>query len=485
MLDGAIYAPRLPRVGTMPAWRDLARRLVAARVPPAAVEWGLSGLDGAPLFGGDPMDLPAPSRALSVPRSFPRLAGSLICERSGQGMALAYGLLSRLQAQPSLLSDPADEMVAKARRIDKAIRRDIHKMHAFVRFREGRGTGDRRAFAAWFEPEHRIEERVGDFFANRFGDMDWVILTPEMRILFRDGALDYVAGPNPKPADDDPLEELWTTYFSNIFNPARLKPDAMRAEMPRKYWRNLPEARAIPELIAGARRRVAEMKAAAPVAALPRPEVPAMKMPAQADLFGSQAIEDVAESASACTRCPLYKDATQVVFGEGPRTAKVMFVGEQPGDKEDLAGRPFVGPAGQLFDEVAEAAGIERDDYYVTNAVKHFKFVQRGRRRIHQKPSASEVTACNWWLMQELQLIDPQLCVAMGATALHALTGNGAGILKRRGQVEQTKDGRPVLVTVHPSYLLRLPDPDLRETEKAKFQADLERVRDLLADRAA
>ena len=482
--DAEAHAPRLPRIGTLPAWRDAARRLAAARVEPERVDWGLEG-EPAPFFAAPLDDLPEPSRALRVPKAFPALLRTLVPERTHRGMALAYALLLRLQSEPGLLGSRADPDVAEAEGLAKAIRRDIHKMHAFVRFREAEGDaapGARRAFAAWFEPDHRIEEAVGEFFATRFGDMDWRIDTPEASILFRDGALSYEARANARPEAGDPMEQLWTTYYGSIFNPARLKPDAMRAEMPKKYWRNLPEAAAIPDLIAGARARVAAMQAAAPTPALIRaPEEDAMKMPAQTDLFGSQTLAEVAESASACTRCPLYSDATQVVFGEGPTDARVMFVGEQPGDKEDLAGRPFVGPAGQMFTEQAEAAGIDRDDYYVTNAVKHFKFVQRGRRRIHQKPAASEVSACNWWLMQELNLVDPELCVAMGATALHALTGNGAGILKRRGGVERTKDDRPVLVTVHPSYLLRLPDEELRAAETAKFRADLERVKELLA----
>ena len=478
----ALHAPRLPRLGTLGAWRDAARRLAAARVDPARIDWALEGTTPA-LFADA---LPAPTRSLSVPRAFPALLRTLVPERSGEGMAVAYALLLRLQSDPNLLSRRADADVARAEEIAKSIRRDIHKMHAFVRFRED-GAQDgaqvgRRRFAAWFEPDHRIEEAVGDFFANRFGDMDWRIETPEVTIRFEAGALSYEARANLRPEADDPLEQLWTTYYGSIFNPARLKPDAMRAEMPKKYWRNLPEARAIPDLIAGARARVAEMQAAPPSPALVRaPEEAPMKMPAQADLFGSQTLAEIAESASACTRCPLYNDATQVVFGEGPQDARVMFVGEQPGDKEDLAGRPFVGPAGQLFSEQAQQVGLTREDYYVTNAVKHFKFVQKGRRRIHQKPAASEVSACNWWLMQELSLVDPELCVAMGATALHALTGNGAGILKRRGAVEETKDGRPVLVTVHPSYLLRLPDPELKAAETAKFRADLARVTELLA----
>ncbi|UWQ21313.1 UdgX family uracil-DNA binding protein [Jannaschia sp. W003] len=493
-----MHAPRLPRIGTLAAWRDTARRLAAAHADPANVDWGLE-TDGAPALFDE--DLPAPSRSLRVPKAFAELVRTLVPERTGEGMALAYALLVRLQETPGLLGNRADPQVARAEAIAKEIRRDLHKMHAFVRFREvpapeGAAEGARRRFAAWFEPDHRIEEECAPFFAARFGDMDWRIATPEVLTIFEGGELRLVPHVGLRPDAEDPLEQLWTTYYGSIFNPARLKPDAMRAEMPRKYWRNLPEARAIPDLIAGARARVAAMKDAAPTPARPRPrpakEAPPMPDPHD-DLFaaaggapgGSRSLAELAEAAHDCTRCPLHADATQVVFGEGPAEARVMFVGEQPGDREDIAGRPFVGPAGKLFTEQAEAAGLDRSDYYVTNAVKHFKFVQRGKRRIHQKPAASEVSACNWWLRQELAQVDPQLCVAMGATALHALTGSGAGILKRRGAVEQTKDGRPVLVTVHPSYLLRLPDADLREAETAKFRADLARVRELLEERAA
>ncbi|WGH79465.1 UdgX family uracil-DNA binding protein [Jannaschia ovalis] len=477
-----MYAPRLPRLGTEPAWRDAARRLAAVR--PADIDWGWEDADAA--FFADP--LPEAPTDLTVPKAFPGLVRPLLSERSGRGFALAHALLHRLQAQRGLLSSRADSDVAEAQRIAKEIRRDIHKMHAFLRFREVDAPGPRRAFAAWFEPDHRIEEATADFFVNRFGDMDWRIVTPEVTVTYRDGALDLVATDSLRPEAEDPLEQLWTTYYSNIFNPARLKVDAMRAEMPKKYWRNLPEARAIPDLIAGARAATLKMQQAGPTQPAPqslrrpaRPE-PEPAMPdTSPDLFGAPDLPTLAREVEGCTRCPLHAPATQVVFGEGPAAARVMIVGEQPGDREDIAGRPFVGPAGQLFDEVAQAAGLDRGDCYVTNAVKHFKFVQKGKRRIHQKPATSEVNACNWWLGQELRAVDPALVVAMGATALHALTGKGAGLLKRRGGVERTKDGRPVLVTVHPSYLLRLPDPEARARETEAFRRDLARIPDLLA----
>ena len=184
----------------------------------------------------------------------------------------------------------------------------------------------------------------------------------------------------------------------------------------------------------------------------------------------------LAREAAACTRCPLYRNATQVVVGEGPRTAELMFVGEQPGDQEDIEGRPFVGPAGRLFDRIAEEAGLDRKRTFVTNAVKHFKFAPRGKRRIHSKPDAGEVEACRWWLEAERNLVKPKLIVAMGATAAESLTGTGKGILKRRGSIEETSDGTPVFLTVHPSYLLRLPNEALKTEARQAFRADLESV---------
>ena len=182
-----------------------------------------------------------------------------------------------------------------------------------------------------------------------------------------------------------------------------------------------------------------------------------------------------------CTRCHLYKCATQTVFGEGPLDARILFVGEQPGDQEDLAGRPFVGPAGQLFDRALKDAGVDRGRTYVTNAVKHFKFVQRGKRRLHQTPERDEVAACHWWIEKERELIRPPLTVALGGTAARSLFGKAITISRTRGAPQQLPDGSECWVTVHPSYLLRLPDHDARRTERRKFVDDLKRIRDRAA----
>jgi uracil-DNA glycosylase family protein len=190
-----------------------------------------------------------------------------------------------------------------------------------------------------------------------------------------------------------------------------------------------------------------------------------------------RAWEELLAEARACTRCKLYKCGTQTVFGEGPLDAKILFVGEQPGDQEDLAGRPFVGPAGQLFDAALEKAGIDRAQAYVTNAVKHFKFVQRGKRRIHQTPDAGEITACRWWQEQERSLIRPPVTVALGGTAARSLFGKAVTITKLRGAPHELADGSECWVTVHPSFLLRLPDEVRRREERARFVEDLVRIR--------
>ncbi|HWU16868.1 MAG TPA: UdgX family uracil-DNA binding protein [Devosia sp.] len=183
------------------------------------------------------------------------------------------------------------------------------------------------------------------------------------------------------------------------------------------------------------------------------------------------------EAVQACQRCPLYKHATQAVFGEGSRSAEVMFVGEQPGDQEDLAGRPFVGPAGKVFDAAIEQAGIGRSRVYVTNAVKHFKFVPRGKKRLHQRPNAGEVAACRFWLDLERKFVAPRIIVALGATAAQSLLGKSVTIAKVRGAPIELEDGTALFVTVHPSYLLRMPDRDLARRERDKFEQDLVMVR--------
>jgi len=203
--------------------------------------------------------------------------------------------------------------------------------------------------------------------------------------------------------------------------------------------------------------------------------------PVEPEAVEISSLSEAREAIDDCRRCPLYEHATQAVFGEGPAHADVMFVGEQPGDQEDLAGKPFIGPAGKIFDAVLETVGIDRSRVYVTNAVKHFKFIPRGKRRIHQKPDGGEIEACRFWLNLELDFVKPKIVVALGATAARSLLGKTATISKLRGAPITLANGRILFVTNHPSYLLRIPDREAAALEREKFEADLTLVREQLA----
>src|SRR3954464_7936967 len=193
-----------------------------------------------------------------------------------------------------------------------------------------------------------------------------------------------------------------------------------------------------------------------------------------------RSLKALREAEAECTRCPLYKFATQVVPGEGPAHARIMMVGEQPGDKEDIAGKPFVGPAGRVLDQAIEEAGIDRKLVFVTNAVKHFKFEPRGKRRLHKRPNASEIEACRWWLERERTIVKPRVIVALGATAARGVLGRPVTIAKVRGAILRDDAAVSIIVTIHPSYLLRLQDDESKEREYKLFVADLRRGERLL-----
>jgi uracil-DNA glycosylase len=469
-------------------WRKAARALALNEVKPSDVTWNVAG-DAPELFAPTTPPLEPPHGTFNVSARFVELAQIAILHRSPQRFALLYRLLWRLRQNHDLLDIATDPDVNEIAAMAKAVRRDEHKMHAFVRFREI-GREQKSHYVAWFEPEHHIVELAAPFFARRFADMPWSILTPDLCAHWDGHAVSITPGVAKSEAPtQDRLEETWRSYYASIFNPARLKVAAMRNEMPKKYWRNLPEASLIKPLIEGATRTASAMIANAAT----EPHKPQKRIEPSAgkdegknegnNMSSKQArdnIKTLREEAADCRACPLYKDATQTVFGEGPATARIMLVGEQPGDKEDLAGKPFVGPAGQMLDRALEEAGIDRRTVYVTNAVKHFKFVPRGKIRLHQKPSTPEIKACRPWYERELAAIKPGLVVAMGATAAQCVLGKITPINKNRGSVINLDDGTRALVTVHPSYLLRLPDADAKVREYRRFVEDLKIAADHL-----
>jgi DNA polymerase len=452
-------------------WRRAARSLLAQGVRPDQVAWS-DGSGSDDLFAEEQAAAPPeePKSPVTIPRAFVELAEKALLHADPARFDLCYRLLFRLAADRRLMQDAADPDLSRLRDLAKAVRRDQHKMTAFVRFREI-ACDDRPSFVAWFEPEHHIVEATAPFFVRRFAAMRWSILTPERSAHWDGETLAFSGGARRADAPaEDAMEDVWRTYYASIFNPARLKVAAMRSEMPVKYWRNLPEASLIRPLIASAARTAAAMVEAEPSVA--KKGQRAMTRP-QPQAAAPETLDALHEEVDACRNCPLWAPATQAVFGEGPQNAQIIVVGEQPGDKEDIAGRPFVGPAGALFDRAAEAAGLDRGKVYVTNAVKHFKFEPRGKFRLHKSPSTGEIAACRPWLEREMALIAPSIVVAMGATAARAVLGRAVKIGEQRGRITPGEGGPDVLVTVHPSYLLRIPDEERKRDEFARFVDDL------------
>jgi DNA polymerase len=468
----------LQNVVDFAGWRTAARSLALQGVPPEQVVWSVEEADD--LFA-EPAETAPVQGAFSVPRSLVALAETVIQANDPARFGLLYALIWRAhRGEKRLLEDAADPLVQRLIRLGQAVRRDTHKMRAFLRFRtvtEGEAT----RYVAWFEPDHYIVEANAAFFVRRFATMQWSILTPYRSVHWDGEAVRLAPGARRDDVpDDDALAAYWRAYFSSIFNPARLKVSAMVSEMPKKYWHNLPEAAAIPDLIREARART-ETMVEAPVFS---PQRASRTRETTITPRNEPGQHGLAAEAATCKRCSLWEHATQTVFGEGPHDASIMLVGEQPGDQEDLAGRPFVGPAGQVLDRALQEAGIIRGEAYVTNAVKHFKFEPRGKRRIHATPDRSEIETCRFWLDRELASIKPDVVILLGASAARAVLGRAVTISRERGRPLALGEG-VALITVHPSYLLRLPDEQAKQREYAAFVSDLRSARSLMSSKNA
>ena len=461
-------------------FRRACRSLWAEQVAPDRVGWHTAGEVEAGLF--DAEDTAPPSSIgdappVHVPAAFMPLCERVILHRNVDRFGLLYRLLWRLQTEPTLRHDPLDADWVRAERMAQEVGREMHKMKAFVRFRTvDQGPGRPSLHVAWFEPAHHIVAATAPFFARRFTAMHWAILTPEQCVSWDGERL--LVGPGvgreqAPPADAG--EKLWLTYYESIFNPARLKLAAMQKEMPRRYWANLPEAALIDPLAARAAERSMTMIQKGP--SDPARRFPSAPRPAPGHSRSSggdepQSLAALRDALERCRECPIGEHATQAVPGEGPQHARLMFVGEQPGDREDLQGRPFVGPAGQLFARALAELGIDRSSVYISNAVKHFKFELRGKRRIHKTPAQEEAAACLHWLETEIALVDPKALVALGATAARQLMGAPIAVTRQRGQWLTRGDGRRVLITLHPSALLRM-EPEAKDAAYAAWLADL------------
>lgn len=442
-------------------WRTKARACIQAGLTPELVQWAASTKAHGDLFAAPADQVPQGDDAIAVrgTAAFLQLARSVILHSDPARHGLLYQLLWQLQTRPGLLGDASDILVRRCQLLAKAVARDIHKMRAFVRFREVIDADGVTHYVAWFEPQFAILRTNARFFVDRFASMRWSILTPAGSLHW-DGAHLHEGPPARRDSapGSDPAEDLWRTYYAAIFNPARLKVGAMVKEMPRRYWKNLPEAELISGLIAGAQKREAAMVA--------------LGESRFADMVAPQSLGELAQGIAACRRCAIGCNGTSAVPGTGDSEGGIMIVGEQPGDQEEIAGTPFVGPAGQLLRAEMQAAGLAERRIYITNAVKHFKYRPQGKIRLHQNPSPAEIDMCRWWLESEIDLVQPRLILALGASAARSLLGRNVSIGRARGTWMNLPGERQLLISYHPSYLLRL-DDQARAAPLALFRADL------------
>jgi len=468
---------------TFQEWREVARPLLAQGLRAEEVNWESSWVPApaerpgrvanelaataGPIAGGSAM----PAGDVRLSRSLIELLECISHYRHPGRWELMYRLAYRASKEnPRLLDDEADRDVRHAKSMERAVNRECHKMHAFVRFRELPREDGVITWFAWFEPDHDILPRAAPFFADRFANAPWTIATPDGAAVWEGGELRFIDAPleNQGPRHDA-HEVLWRTYYRNVCNVARINPRAMQREMPQRYWRNMPETAEIPTLMRDGLERFAQRHSEVDDTEL---QTPVSIQRALADLpsFGS--------GPSACRRCDLWRHATQAVLGVGPATASLFLVGEQPGDEEDLRGLPFVGPAGKLLDDALRAAGLDRAGLFITNAVKHFKWEPRGKRRLHKRPNTTEVSACSGWLEHEIATVQPRVIVALGATALRAAAGSTDSVEAARNLVLHHPGGAQIVCTYHPSAILRA-EPDRAQALREMLINDLRRAKAL------
>lgn len=506
------------------AWRAHARTALHAGFLPEEIDFEDASfptplslaLESDELPTGTPLPHPHVSRA------FLEAAKFAAANRAPERWNLLYRVLFRLQREADLLQLETDDDIARLNRLEAQVRRDLHKMHAFVRFRKVLQAGDPAVrpvvvdepvlvttsaypnpgahhllletptpfgpikselesceqprspasavpdercehFIAWYQPDHRILPLAAPFFAERFAIMRWTILTPDASVSWDPALkrLQFSPGvPRESAPAEDELEVLWRSYYASIYNPARLNPVAMKNEMPVRYWKNLPEIDALPNLITQSKARVNEMVKQQQAQPSAGPFVP-----------GNHTLSAIQQALPGCKGCDLYCHATQVVPGRGPEAASLMLVGEQPGDQEDRQGEPFVGPAGGVLDRILDDLRIPRSAIYVTNAVKHFKFVQRGKLRLHQNPRISEIMACRPWLLAEIDAIKPKLVLCLGASASKSLLGGTFALMRDHGRIINTPFADKVMATIHPSAVLHARDDESRQ-KLGQFLAD-------------
>jgi DNA polymerase len=441
-------------------WRTAARELLYQKIAPDGVLWKDTSHNQTVLFEAQRSGAQTASR-VAIPRAFLSMAEVVSRHSDPSRWSLLYRVLWRIaHGQRSLMQVTVDGDVAQMVRMEHEVRREAYRMRQFVRFRAVAGPGG-EYHVAWYRPEHDVTEANAKFFVDRFGGMRWAILTPGVSLRWDLERLHKEPGmPRSAAPQEDELDDLWRAYYSSIYDPARLNIRAMRAQLPVRRWGELPECRTIAELTISSSSRVQKMKAAQARSAMEF-------IPDGAN------IGELRAEVRRCRACGICEAASGPVFGSGEESSKLMLVGEQPGDQEDLAGEVFVGPAGGVLNAAMNAAGLERSGVYLTNAVKGFKFEPRGKRRIHQNPRPGEISTCRPWLDAEIEAIKPTTIVCLGASAALSVLGRTARIQAERGRLIPHRTGAGVVVTYHPSAMLRVQDDELKARMFAELTSDL------------
>ena len=442
--------------GSFEDWQRRARELLRAEISPKEIVWLEDGGQSALGFAALPhnsdhgtlqsqFQLSSPAPVLRVPASAVNLAKKVALHRDPRKWHLLYAVFWRiLHENHNLLKVQTDDEVIQLLRMRDQVGHDEHHMHAFLRFKKVQTESGER-YVAWYKPDHKVMRLTAPFFRDRFASMQWSIFTPDESAHWDGKTLTFTEGiTQPLAGVEDDVEELWNSYYRSAFNPARTNLKLLQSHVPVRHWSQMPELGDIANTLSYAESRVDQM-------VLAQQDMPG----ASPFLPKNPELEIMRQAVQQCRGCELYKHATQAVFGEGPAEARVILIGEQPGDQEDLAGRPFVGPAGEVLARALSEASLKRDAVYITNVVKHFAFVERGKRRLHRTPRYSEIVACRAWLEAELQQVRPEILVCLGASAAKAIFGSQFRITAERGKFIASSFCAQTLATYHPSAILR------------------------------
>jgi len=416
------------------SWRAVARQLLKDRVPASEVRimdceqdstlWTAEFVSGN--GGPDPQIL--------IPRRFIDIAKHVACHINPLRWQLLYSVLWRLCEKRDLLKVDTDDEVKTILFMDQQVRRDLERMQTGVKFEGIQVEPGHERLIAWHRPDYAIMELAAPYFAERFARSQWSILTPYRSAHWdpESKKLEFSAGvPRFTMPRKEELKQLWVAQLGAEVRPARKQPQAARMDAGEHQLQSIFGNSLRLQRATGAKSFVPN----------------------------SRGLPVLHEALQRCQGCELYQCATQAVFGVGPADARIMLVGEQPGNDEDIAGKPFVGPAGKLLDRALIDAGINRDAVYITNAVKHFKFERRGSKRIHRTPQMTEIKACKPWLEAEIRAVKPEIIVCLGATAAKSILNLQNLLMKHRGQIFSSPYAEKVIATIHPSAILRVQDP--------------------------